>query len=104
MRDTLTIGPVPSHEDCEQLGADYNPTRARQECQQFIAAIVRECGEEPDGATLVVTSNPHDFGTYYEVGVRYEEDNEAAVDYAFRVESEAPTEWSDEDRAALGLA
>lgn len=104
MTDYMEIGPTPSEEPCEQTGRDYRPDVARAECRLFIRAIKLECGEPPEGASLVVRSNPHDFGTYYEVAVRYDDNNSAAVDYAFRVENEAPDRWPESLRAeAEGL-
>ncbi|MGD9613804.1 MAG: hypothetical protein AB7H90_01255 [Alphaproteobacteria bacterium] len=103
MIDKLEIGPAPALEDCESLGPNYNPERARLECRTFIGLIRRVLGPEPEGAKLVITSNPHDFGTYYEVAVRFDDRDEEAGEYAYKVESEAPVEWDDEARTALGL-
>lgn len=90
----MEIGPTPANEECLQLGADnYTSDGARAECHRFIRTIKVKLGEPPEGASLVVRSNRHDFGTYYEVAVKYDEAKEAAIDYAFKVESEAPTEW-----------
>ncbi len=97
-KDFLPIGPVPCDEPCEQLGRGYDPVKAREECRRFIDAIRATVGTEPDGARLIVTSNDHDFGTYYEVVVRYDTEDEAASTYAFRVESEAPTNWPSPSR------
>jgi len=91
--DTLAIGPVPLNEQCEQLGPDYDSMKARQECHRFIDAIRTTVGPEPAGAKLIVTRNEHDFGVYYEVAVRFEIDEDAAAEYAYKVESNAPTNW-----------
>lgn len=101
--DTLSIGPTPYDEDCEQLGPNYDPTRARLECRVFADQISRTLGPTPEHARLVITSNPHDFGTYLEVAVRYNAHDEAATRYAYRVESEAPTTWDDTSRRLLQL-
>jgi hypothetical protein len=93
MREFLMIGPTPHEEDCEQLGPRYDPERARAECVRFIDAIRQTVGPEPEGARLVATSNAHDFGTYYEVVVCFDADNEIAAGYASRVESDAPATW-----------
>ena len=102
MRDKIEIGPTPADEPCEQLGPDYDPARARLECRLFIDAIRESLGPEPPGAQLRIASNPHDFGTYYEVACVYDDENEQATEYAFRCESEAPAQWTDEQRQALG--
>lgn len=102
-RETLTLGPTPASEACEQLGAHYDPANARAECRAFIGQLIRVFGEPPDGARLVVVSNPHDFGAYLEVGVRFDGDDQRAAEYAYRLESEAPGEWDEAARAELGL-
>ena len=103
MFDTLTIGPVPSVEQCEQLGRNYDARRAKQECRAFMAQLIREFGAPPYDADLVITSNPHDFGTYHEVAVRYNEDDRAALEYAFKLEGNTPAEWDTIARQELGL-
>ena len=98
MIDYLEIGATPAEENCEQLGPNYDPEKARAECRRFIAAIRATVGPEPEGARLVIRSNRHDFGTYYEVAVRFDSDNETAEDYAYRVETGAPVRWPGSQR------
>jgi hypothetical protein len=93
MRQYLEIGPTPCDEPCAQVGQEDYHERARPECVRFIKAIRAVVGVEPEGAALVVKSNPHDFGSYLEVAVRFDEDDEAACNYAYKVEAEAPATW-----------
>jgi len=95
MIDYVEIGPVPANEDCEQLGPDYDPCKAREECKRFISTIRHALGKEPFGAALCVCGHPHDFGTYYDVAVKFDDSYPEAVDYAFLVESDTPTEWEE---------
>lgn len=97
----LTIGPTPSGEDCAQVGSPDYGKKARKECTAFLNQLRRTFGEEPDGACLRIKSNPHDFGSYYEVVCSYDPDDPAAVAYALKCESEAPEEWDDAARAEL---
>lgn len=92
----LVIGSCPISEDCVQVGKDnnYGPVQ-REECKCFIEALRRMHGEEPKGARLHVTSNPHDFGTYYQVICRFNLDNRLAVEYAYKLESESPETWDE---------
>lgn len=95
MRDEMPIGCTPSDEDCAQLGVmDDYPRWAKTECQAYIRALRKKFGEEPDGARLRVKSNPHDFGTYYEVVCAYDTDNEEATAYALKVEEGLAT-WEE---------
>jgi hypothetical protein len=101
MRDHLTIGPTPSGEDCAQVGSPDYAKQARKECTAFINQLRRKFGPEPDGADLRIKSNPHDFGSYYDVACYYDTDDEAAVAYALKCEGETPEEWDDEARKEL---
>lgn len=103
MQDYLTVGPVPAEEECEQVGQDYNPTRARKECNAYMAQLRRQFGEPPTGARLRILSNPHEFGAYLEVAVYYDSDIEGALTYAFDIENNSPREWDETARADLGL-
>lgn len=103
MRETYEIGSSPCDEDCAQVGADNYSARARAECNAFRNQLRRVFGDEPEGAALRVKANYHDFGTYYEVVVTFDCDNEAAADYAWRVQENTPARWDAEARAELGL-
>lgn len=103
MKDQLSIGPTPSGESCEQLGPNYNPTKARKECKAFIGQLTRTFGNPPEGARFKITSNPHDFGTYLDVVVEYDDTNDLATDFAFKVEDETPETWDTEAKQYLGI-
>ena len=103
MRDYMELSCTPAAEDCEQLGPNYNPLRAKAECRAFINQLRRTFGPEPEGARLIVKSNPHDFGNYLEVQCVYDEDDEAATEYAYKCESDMPMTWDDEAKAELAL-
>mgnify|MGYP001581377714 CR=1 FL=1 len=93
MRDYIDIGSSPCEEDCAQVGSPDYYAKAKTECARFIDLIRRTLGEEPPGAHLAVKSNPHEFGTYYEVVCYFQDDDEEAQKYAYRCESEAPARW-----------
>jgi len=91
--ETIEIGSSPAEEDCAQVGSENYMARARGECKRFIELLQATFGKEPEGAWLCVKSNPHDFGTYLEVVVKFDPENEEAAAYAYRCEEEAPTRW-----------
>ena len=95
-RDFLEIGPAPCDEECAQVGDPDFHSRAGEECRRFVELIRKKLGPEPEGATLRVTTHYHDFGPYPEVTCWYDDELPAAVDYAFRCESEAPTRWEND--------
>lgn len=91
--DYINIGPSPCDEKCIQVNGEGDYVQAQKaECRRFIRAIRSKLGEEPPGARLAVRGFPHDFGMYYEVICEHD-GSEAAVDYAYRCESEAPNRW-----------
>jgi hypothetical protein len=102
MLNEMYIGSTPPEEECEQLGDNYNPQRARKECRAYIHQLRRVLGPEPEGASLVIKSNPHDFGTYLTVVCMYD-DTEAATLYAYKCESDGPMTWDREAKRELGL-
>jgi hypothetical protein len=53
-------------------------------------------GPEPSGAYLTTKGFEHDFGTYYEVICAFNPEVPASINYAFRLEDEAPTTWPDD--------
>ena len=101
MRDSISIGPVPCEEECEQLGPDYSVSMARKQCRAYVNQIRRIYGKEPEGAQLIITTNRHDFGNYLDVEVVYE--NNEGREYALLVEGHTPTVWDEEARKELCL-
>ena len=94
--DSLNISSCPSQEECVQVTREGEYSQAmRAECHAFIEALRRLHGEEPEGARLYMKSNSHDFGTYHEVECKFDPDIPAAVDYAFKCESESPQTWDE---------
>lgn len=107
MKERMELGPTPSGETCAQLGVNYDSSRAKKECRVFIEQLRRTFAEPLEsvyGVDFMVTSNPHDFGIYHEVAVTYDEDDEAAVELAFHIESNTPEWWDEQSKAALGIS
>lgn len=95
MRDYLTIGSVPYGEPCAQVGSDNYDRNSRLECKAFIGQITREFGFEPNGAFLMIKRFPYEFGSYREVVVFYDDNYDDAVEYAFKIEANAPEFWDE---------
>lgn len=94
MRQPITIGAAPSEESCAQVGRSNYAEDSKLECRVFRRQILR-CHPIPNDAkaSLVITSESHDFGTYREVAVRFDDQDEIATDYAFTLERNGPTQW-----------
>ena len=101
MRDYISIGSAPCDEDCVPVNSrgDYHEAM-RAECQRFLELIRKKLGPEPPGARLAIKSNPHDFGTYYDVVCYFYDEDEEARKYAFRCESDSPRTWADDKLTA----
>lgn len=105
MRDCIEIGCTPSGEECEQLGPNYDRSKAIRECRAYARQIHRIFPEleNHDKVWLRLKSEYHDFGTYTEVAVSFDLDDEASVDLAYRIEGGTPEFWDEEAKAELGL-
>lgn len=95
MKDSLNLAPVPLGEECAQLGAPDYSSRSRKECTTFINQLKRVFGEPPPRANFKITQNPHDFGTYRDVDIQFDEEDDAASEYAYQVEANLPEFWDD---------
>lgn len=103
MKDYITLGPTPGDESCAQLGSDNYYDNARKEGRAYINQLRRTFPDLPPGVTFTLKANPHDFGTYHEVNVVFDTNNEAAVKAAYNIDENVPAEWDAEARTELGL-
>jgi hypothetical protein len=103
MRDWLSIGSSPSGEDCAQIGDEDYYMRSRKELRAFIKQLAREFPSPPQGAYLAAKSFPHDYGSYTEIVVFYDDTKEECLDWALKVEAECPEEWDGLAKEELGL-
>lgn len=98
MKDYLTLGPTPCEEDCQQVGTDsYDSVKAREELVRYKEMLISRFPNAPEYSRFGIKSFPHDFGSYSEVVV-YFDDSEYAKDsqeYAYFVESNLPSTWND---------
>jgi hypothetical protein len=101
MRDTLYLGACPYGEDGASVGQDGYMRQARKECRAYIGQLKRMLGEPPEDCSLVIRSNPHDFGTYLSVEAQF--NTMAGQDYALMCDNKQPELWDDQARAELGL-
>lgn len=90
-KDYVYIGSAPADEDCVSVGDGMNAMRA--ESQRFIELCRQVHGPEPIGARLAVKVFDHDLGPYCEAVCYY--DNDAAMEYALKVEGNLPKTWND---------
>lgn len=96
-RDYLTLGPTPAEEPCEGIGGDA--LKATRESHAYKRQLMRLFPNSQFG----VKSFPHDFGSYTEVVVYFNDENEEEIAEAIRIENNTPERWDDEARQELGL-
>ncbi|SRR6266851_5600143 len=99
-KELVYLGPAPAEEACAQVGQLDYPEASRVECRAYIQAIMRVCGEPPEGAVLKIKAEEHDFGTHREVVVEFDGNNQAAADYAYKCDEHAPTTWEEANMKA----
>lgn len=91
--DVYWLGPCPAEEDAVQVGSPDYARNAKAQCRAYIDAIRAVCGHEPEGARLTIRAQQHDFGSYYEVAVAFDGNNQVAAEYAAKCDDSAPTTW-----------
>jgi hypothetical protein len=101
-KDYLTLGPTPADETCIGLGAADYATRGRKEMRIYRKQLERQFPDLPDGVYFTIKGFPHDFGTYHEVCVVYDDSDESACSAAYNVENNIPAKWDDQARIELG--
>jgi hypothetical protein len=102
MQDYLTLGPTPCEETCQPVGMPtYDHGKAIKESRVYKAQLERMHGEPPDGAYFKVKSFPHDFGSYMEVVIMFDSDDEKAREYAYKVEANCPANWDEIAKSQL---
>ena len=108
MRDYITIGSTPCDEECAQVGAEGYMERVNKECRVYIRQLWRQLlvkgitpHNAPETFNLVVKGNAHDFGTYFEVAIRYDDSNQEAMELALDLENLVPTNWDEEAKKEL---
>ena len=93
MRDYMALGPTPAAESCAQVGRDDYDGVSAMECKMFKEMLEAKFVNRPANTAFVVKSFPHDFGSYREVCIVFDDADEAATDFAYFVESNTPEYW-----------
>ena len=96
MREHLEIGSSPNAEECQQVGSDDYNQLGFDECEIYARQLQRQFPNMPAGCFFKVKANSHDFGTYYEVAIFFDDDDEDAVNYAYNIENNPPEFWDPE--------
>jgi hypothetical protein len=84
----LELGPVPADETCAQVGSKNYREVALAECRRYKQLLEAKF---PEGR-FAIKGFSHDYGTYHEVVIYYDDDNH---DYVSMVEENLPATWND---------
>ena len=110
MIERLEIGCTPYGESCAQVGSDNYGEQAKKECRAYVNQLYRILEAKghlrktlPENFSLQIKGNSHDFGMYYEVVCKFEDDNEEACDLAYFLEGNSPENWDEIAKNELGL-
>ena len=89
----LAIAAAPLEEEHSKAGQPDHTERSRLECRIFQRMLERRFPAPNDHVHLVVRCFPHSYGTYREVEACFDDQDEAACEYAYRLERETPAKW-----------
>lgn len=92
----MEIGPVPYDESCAQVGEENFRQLATAEMNAYIEQMYRLY---PDAHEHIVFEKKwfnHDFGSYGEVCIVFDADDDRSCEYAYNVERNLPQNWDDE--------
>ena len=106
MHNEITLGATPSNEPCVSVTANGDYFQAMQaECGIFKRQLIRQfvC---PDHvlAYFKLKTNPHDFGSYMEVILVFEDADLDSSEFANNVEENLPDVWDSTARKEIELS
>lgn len=97
MKDYIELGSAPYDEDCVCVSSTKPYIEEMtKECRRY-ADLLREKCPIPDGinAHYAIKTFQHDFGSYKEVCICFDDEDEDACEFAFNIESIIPSNWGD---------
>jgi hypothetical protein len=98
MLDYLNLGPTPTNEDCAQVGSPDFEKRANRQLDAYKAQLERMFPGLKTHKSMEFKKMwfPHDFGSYGEIVIVYDADNELEAATAIEIEWNTPTHWDQE--------
>jgi len=93
-QDLISLGAVPARESFTRGDEAGDAQRALSECRRYVALPRDVIGPEPHGAELQIRQAGPERGSYPEVVVEYDDENNVARAYAIRCDREGPTTWA----------
>ncbi len=101
MKDYLEFETTPFNEPCSQIGDEEYTRDSILECRVLQRQIIRTVGEPPEGSHFYRRSCPHDFGTYHELALSFDDNDESHTEYMQSVERNFPANWDEQSLREL---
>ena len=98
MEDFVGLGSSPCEEDCVQVSKDFDyMPKMKKECNRFKLGIEKyfENLIKESDVSIVIKTFPHDFGSYCDVGISFDNSNKYQYKAALKIEQECPTTWEE---------
>jgi hypothetical protein len=94
----IELGSTPFGESCAQVGSENYYEKSKEEIARYIKQLKElievKFGKDSDKVRLRSKSFSHDFGTYNEVIVSFDENDNKASEIAYWLEENLPEHWS----------
>lgn len=104
MREYFTLGGTPCDEECAQVGSEDYGQRMRVESRAYVAQLYRMFpGAVEANCDFRNKSFSHDFGTYHEVCITFDPNEDASARFACNVEKNLPAKWDTIAQLAIDL-
>lgn len=101
MKDYIELGSSPMDEDCAQVGSDNYYAQVKRECFAYMKQLSKMFPEASE--QIITRSFSHDFGSYFEVVICFDDNHPDSVDLAYKVADSIPEHWDDEAKEYLGI-
>lgn len=95
MRDYIELGSAPIEEDCIQVSSSKPYfEEMRDECRRYKELLNKVCPiPKSTKAYYSIKFFSHDFGGYLEVCIFFDDEDEEACNFAYKLENELPLRW-----------
>ena len=98
MRDNYEIGSSPNEEECAQVGSDDYLVLAEKELERYKVMLEKRFPQaEEFRCKFIIKWFPHDFGSYGEVCISYNPEDNASNEFMLFVEGNLPAKWVDSE-------
>jgi len=101
MKDYIDLASSPLNEDCAQVGSPDYHERSRLELRELKRMMEAVHPSSIPGAYYAAKTFPHDFGSYSELCAIFDDEDEAAAEWAYEAEDHVPDDWDEEATLAL---